>query len=84
MVKSEDLKHSNASVEIPCLMSNNVNVFTVYGYQKNKIEASQSIYFSTMFTINKVAGITHHYQYRKLHGSRSINEKSHACLAKCL
>ena len=22
--------------------------------------------------------------YRKLHGSRSINEKSHACLAKCL
>ena len=21
---------------------------------------------------------------RKLHGSRSINEKSHACLAKCL
>ena len=23
-------------------------------------------------------------QYRKLHGSRSINEKSHACLAKYL
>ena len=23
-------------------------------------------------------------KYRKLHGSRSINEKSHACLAKCL
>ena len=22
--------------------------------------------------------------YRKLHGPRSINEKSHACLAKCL
>ena len=22
--------------------------------------------------------------YRKLHGSRSIDEKSHACLAKCL
>ena len=22
--------------------------------------------------------------YRKLHGSRSNNEKSHACLAKCL
>ena len=22
--------------------------------------------------------------YRKLHGSRSINEKSHTCLAKCL
>ena len=24
------------------------------------------------------------YLYRKLHGSRSINEKSHACLAKYL
>ena len=45
-----------------------------------KIELSIYYYHSRMH-------IYHVYlknEYRKLHGSRSINEKSHACLAKCL
>ena len=62
MVKPKNLKHSNASVEIPCLMSNNVNVFTVYGYQKNKIRSLPvNLFLLTIFIINKVAGITHYY-----------------------
>ena len=60
MVKPKDLKHSNASVEIPCLMSNNVNVFTVIK-QKNKIRSLPvNLFLLTIFTI-KVAGITHYY-----------------------
>ena len=50
MVKPKDLKHSNASVEIPCLMSNNVNVFTVI--KKTRLEASiPSIYFSSLYSL---------------------------------
>ena len=59
MVKPKDLKYSNASVEIPCLMSNNVNVFTII--KKNKIRSLPvNLFLLTIFTINKVAGIAHH------------------------
>ena len=45
-------------------------------HRKQKERFVESVHWTQMVRlVNK---------YRKLHGSRSINEKSHACLAKCL